>query len=75
MWKTEEGCFKYDGIMFDYRVSVCEGDRGNNYDIPPRATQVEVDFIGFLPDTNLAEVLVDSVEEALVESILKDRWI
>ena len=37
--------------MFDYRVSILEGDRGNNYDIPPRATQVEVDFIGCFPVT------------------------
>lgn len=75
MYKKEEGSFTYDGIEFDYRVYITEGDRGNNYDIAPTPTQVEVDFIGFFPDTNLGDCLIDSVQNTLVESILEDRWI
>lgn len=75
MWKKEEGSFKYDNIEFDYRVYIMEGDHGDGYMRPPVPTQVEVDFIGFFPDTNLGEYLDRSIENALVESMLEGRWI
>lgn len=75
MSKKEEGSFEYDGVEFDYRVYITEGDRGNNYDIAPRQTEIDIDFIGFFPDTNLVNCLHDSVENQLRELLLEDVWI
>jgi hypothetical protein len=75
MSKKEEGSFEYDGVQFDYRVYITEGYRGNNYDIAPRQTEIDIDFIGFFPDTNLVHCLHDSVEFKLMELLLEDVWI
>ena len=72
MWKRIEGTFNYEDIDFDYKVSYYGGDRGN-YHTAPSPPEVEIDFIGFFPDTDLGVCLEERVLEALKEYIIESE--
>ena len=72
MWKRIEGTFNYEDIDFDYKVSYYEGDRGDYY-TAPSPPEVEIDFIGFFPDTDLGVCLEERVLEALKEYIIESE--
>jgi hypothetical protein len=67
-----QGTYQYEeGLIFDYVAYVDKGDKGDYY-TPPSPDYIEIDFIGFLPDTNLGECLRDEVFEAIREQIQED---
>ena len=72
MYKKLEGSFNYEDIDFDYKVSYYPGDRGDYY-TAPSPPEVDIDFIGFLPDTDLYECLDNKVIEALSEYIIENE--
>ena len=72
MYKKLEGSFNYEDIDFDYKVSYYAGDRGDYY-TAPSPPEVDIDFIGFLPDTDLYECLDNKVIEALSEYIIENE--
>ena len=69
MYKTIEGTFNYEDVDFDYKVTYYEGDRGDYYTAPSQP-EVDIEFIGFLPDIDLYECLDDKVIRALKEHII-----
>jgi hypothetical protein len=66
------GIYQYEkGLEFDYIAYVDKGDKGD-YWTPPSPDCIEIDFIGFLPDTNLGECLRDEIFEAIREQIQEE---
>ena len=64
-----EGTYQYEkGLVFDFIAYVDKGDKGD-YWTPPSPDNIDIEFIGFLPDTNLGECLRDEVFEAIREQI------
>lgn len=72
MYKAIEGTFNYEDVDFDYKVTYYEGDKGDYYTAPSQP-EVDIDFIGFLPDTDLYECLDDKVIDALREYIIESE--
>ena len=66
-----EGTYKYDDIEFDYKAYVDKGCEGDYY-TPPSADKIDIEFIGFLPDTDLYDCLSESLIEGLREKIQED---
>jgi len=54
MYEKIEGTFNYEDVDFNYKVWYYEGDKGDYY-TAPSPPEVDIEFIGFLPDTDLSE--------------------
>ena len=71
MYEKIEGTFNYEDVDFDYKVWYYEGDKGDYY-TAPSPPEVDIEFIGFLPDTDLYECLSNTLIEGLREKIQEE---
>lgn len=72
MYETIESTFKYEDVDFDFKVTYYKGDKGD-YHTAPSQPEIDIDFIGFLPNTDLYECLDNKVIEALKEYIIESE--
>lgn len=72
MYETIESTFKYEDVDFDFKATYYKGDKGD-YHTAPSKPEVDIEFIGFLPDIDLYECLDNKVIEALKEYIIESE--
>ena len=67
-----EGSYECYGVEFDYIAYVEKGSDGD-YHTPPSPDEIDIEFLGFLPDVDLYECvkhsIIDNIEQQILENL------